>query len=92
VQVNLFATLRQITGRKALELPLDAGATAGGLLEAVVAQYPALRAELLDAEGRLLGHVHLFVNGRDAPYLEQGLATPLSPDDKIDLFPAVGGG
>jgi len=92
VQVNLFATLRRITGRKAVELPLAEGATVGGLLEAVVERYPALKTELLDTEGRLLGHVHLFVNGRDAPYLEQGLATPLSPNDKIDLFPAVGGG
>ena len=48
--------------------------------------------DLLDESGRLYGHVHLFVNGRDAPYLQDGLETRLAPDDSVDLFPAIGGG
>jgi len=34
----------------------------------------------------------LIINGRDAPYLVDGLETVLKPEDKIDIFPAVGGG
>ena len=33
-----------------------------------------------------------FVNGRNAPLLENGLDTILTPQDTVSLFPAVGGG
>jgi molybdopterin synthase sulfur carrier subunit len=36
--------------------------------------------------------VHVFVNGRDAPFLENALETVLKEDDTITVFPAVGGG
>jgi hypothetical protein len=34
---------------------------------------------------------HVMVNGRDAPYLEHGLDTPLLADDTLDVFAPVGG-
>jgi molybdopterin synthase sulfur carrier subunit len=40
----------------------------------------------------LHGYVHVFVNGRDVPYLEKTLETRISQSDKLDIFPAVGGG
>ena len=55
-------------------------------------RFPAMRDELLTETGDLRLHVHVFINGQDAPYLEQGLETRISGDDDIDLFPAVGGG
>jgi len=58
----------------------------------VVERFPAMRENLLDAQGALYPHVHVFINGRDAPYLERGLETPLAADDAVDVFPAVGGG
>jgi len=51
-----------------------------------------LEPELLDGDGQLWRHVHVMVNGRDVPYLERGLHTPLSADDTLDVFPPVGGG
>ena len=54
--------------------------------------YPALQQELLDGDGLLFGHVHIFVNGRDVPFLENTLDTRLSSSDIISVFPAVGGG
>ncbi len=92
MKVNFYATLRPIVGQKTVELPLPDGATVQDVLEAIVAAYPAIRPELMDENGSLLGHVHLFVNGRDAPYLEEMMATKIKPTDKIDVFPAVGGG
>lgn len=92
MKINFYATLRQITGQKTVEFDLEAGITVQQLLDAVLARYPDMRDDLLDENGRLYGHVHLFINGRDAPYLDDGLETIIKPGDKVDLFPAVGGG
>ncbi|NCF65449.1 MAG: MoaD/ThiS family protein, partial [Chloroflexi bacterium] len=51
-----------------------------------------MRDELVDENGQIYRHVHLFVNGRDAPFLENALNYKIKPGDKIDIFPAVGGG
>ncbi len=51
-----------------------------------------MRRELLDDDGQLYGHVHVFVNGRDVPLLEKRTETILQPTDKVDIFPPVGGG
>jgi molybdopterin synthase sulfur carrier subunit len=92
MQINFYATLRQITGRKTVELPLPQGTTVRALLAAVIERYPAMRTQLLREDGELHGHVHVFINGRDTPFLEQTLETVLSADDNVDIFPAVGGG
>lgn len=92
MKVNFYATLRPIVGQKTVELPINDGATMQDVLEIIVEHYPAMRRELMDEDGQLLGHVHLFLNGRDAPYLENMMDTKIKPTDKIDVFPAVGGG
>jgi molybdopterin synthase sulfur carrier subunit len=92
MNVNFYATLRQVTGRKSVEFALPAGATVQQLLDAVLERFPDVADYLLDEQGRLYAHVHVFINGRDAPYLDRALETPLTADDAVDLFPAVGGG
>jgi molybdopterin synthase sulfur carrier subunit len=92
LRVNFYATLRQIVGQKTVEFELRGGATAQDVVDAVVERFPALRAELVDEQGQLLEHIHLFINGRDVPYLENRLATVVQPTDKLDFFPPVGGG
>ncbi|MHC4972044.1 MAG: ubiquitin-like small modifier protein 1 [Planctomycetota bacterium] len=92
MNVNFYATLRQVTGRKSVEFALPAGATVQVLLDAVLERFPEMTAYLLDDQGRLYPHVHIFINGRDAPYLDRALETPLTQDDAVDFFPAVGGG
>lgn len=92
MEVDFFATLRQIVGAKRVRFELTNGMTVWDLVEEIVARYPDLRPELLDEEGELYPHVHVFVNGRDAPYLEEGLDTALKAGDKVKVFPAVAGG
>jgi MoaD family protein len=92
MKVKFYATLRQVVGTKMVEFSLPEGATVGQLVDEMLRCYPGLERELLDDQGRLYNHVHIFVNGRDAHFLEQGLKTPLDPEDELGVFPAVGGG
>lgn len=92
MKINFFATLRQITGQKTVEIDLPPGITVRQLVQEVVTRYPPMYPELLDAEGNLHRHVHVFVNGRDAPFLKDGMETIIKPTDVINIFPAVGGG
>ncbi len=92
MKVNFYATLREITGGKTVEIEYQEGMSIQALLDFLFQRYPRLRQELMDEAGNLYPHVHVFVNGRDAPYLEKGLETPLAAEDVINIFPAVGGG
>ena len=92
MKVNFHAGLRRITGRKTVEFDLPDGTNVEGLLAAVVERYPEMREKLFHEDGKLFGHVHVFVNGRDAPYLDRKLATALEETDTVDVFPAVAGG
>jgi sulfur-carrier protein len=92
MKVNFYATLRDITGGKVVDIPVDQGITAKELLDAIVTKFPALKKELLQPDGRLYGHVHLAINGRDVQFLTEHLDTKLNPEDEISVFPAVGGG
>lgn len=92
MHVNFYATLRPIVGGRTVEFDLDHGISVQELVDAVVTRFPPLRKQLLDADGKLYSHVHVFINGRDAPYLPDGVATPIAPGDTIDIFPAVAGG
>jgi sulfur-carrier protein len=92
MRVRFYATLRQIVGASSVELALHEAATVQQLLDALLAQYPALRHELIDENGRLFQHVNLFVNSRNALFLERGMDTALPENAEIGIFPAVGGG
>jgi len=47
---------------------------------------------LLDEDGELLDRVHVLINGRDVPYLQDAMQTEIAARDTINVFPAVGGG
>lgn len=92
MQVRFYATLRDIVGGKTAEIAVDHDITVRELLAVIIARYPKLREQLLDENGDLYGHVHFFVNGRDAQFLTGGFETKIAPEDVINIFPAVGGG
>ncbi|MFN8522262.1 MAG: ubiquitin-like small modifier protein 1 [Chloroflexota bacterium] len=92
MRVYVHATLRPAVGGRQAEIEHAPGMTVSGFLTALTAKYPALEPELFDEDGRLYRHVHVMVNGRDAPYLERGLGTELGPSDTLDIFPPVAGG
>ena len=92
MKVDFYATLRDIVHGKSVEFDLDHEVTVRELLDAIVTRYPAMKKELLNPEGRLYGHVHFFINGRDVQFLDDDLETKIMPGDVVKVFPAVGGG
>ena len=92
MEVHFYATLRSIAGGKTAHFPVNGNISAQELLDAIVTRFPGMRRELLDEQGRLYGHVHFFINGRDVRFLQDDLATIIEPQDVINVFPAVGGG
>lgn len=92
MKINFYATLRQITQARTIDFDLPQDPSVRELVEIVVTRFPPMRRELLNDAGELYPHVHVFVNGRDAPYLTDGMDTIVKPTDKISIFPAVGGG
>jgi MoaD family protein len=92
LQVNLFATLRDIAGAASVEVNLEPGSSAQLLIERVAAQHPALESALLDDDGQLHDHMKMFINGREVVYLEGRFRHVLQPTDVVDIFPPVGGG
>ena len=72
------------------QLSVDGG-TVGAVLEALVAQHPALRGQLLSADGDLHRFVNVYLNDQDVRYLD-ALATPVTERDTITILPAMAGG
>ena len=92
MKVNFYATYRPIVGGKTIEFDVDHGITIRQLVDAIIMRFPAMHREMLDDNGELYSHVHIFVNGRDSVFLEQKLDTVLQADDVLNIFPPVGGG
>jgi molybdopterin synthase sulfur carrier subunit len=92
MRVNFYATLRGIVGQKTIEVDLMPRATARELVDVITRDYPALRVQLLDEKNEFSRHMKFFINGREAVYLEDQMNTVIQPDDKVDIFPPVGGG
>lgn len=92
MDVHFYATLRDIVGQKTVDFAVVEGTTVRQLVDTIVTRYPPMREQLLNEQGELYSHVHVFVNGRDAPYLDRGMDTLIRPNDTLDVFPAVAGG
>ena len=92
VKVSFYATIRAIVGAKTLEIDLPEGSSVQELLDRLIERCPPLGDKLLTPDGQLSRSVQVFVDGRGATYLPDGLETKLDPDQSVDIFPAVAGG
>lgn len=83
--VRLRAPLKELAGGKS-DLRLD-GRTVGELLRALEREHPALAGWILDEQGLIRRHVNVFVNGQNGRE-----DTPIEPDDRVHVLPAISGG
>jgi len=90
--IRLYATLRaRAGGERDVKIGWRAGTSVGDAIRELLARKPALDGYIVDARGRVVPYVSVFVEGRDIRYLD-GLATPLADSDEIAIFPPVAGG
>ena len=87
--VRIPPVLRPAVGG-ARELTI-AGDTVGEVLEAIYAEHPAVRQQLVTDDGELHRFVNLYVNDEDVRMLEW-LDTPVGARDTVRSLPAMAGG
>ena len=83
--VRVRGPLKRLAGDRS-EHAIDGG-TVEELLRALEQAHPALEGWILDERGLIRRHINVFVNG------EGGREdTPVSPEDRVDVLPAISGG
>jgi molybdopterin converting factor small subunit len=83
--VRLREPLKRLAGGRADHAL--AGATVTDVLAALEREQPALAGWILDERGRLRRHINVYVGGERG-----GADTPVGPDDRVDVLPAISGG
>jgi molybdopterin/thiamine biosynthesis adenylyltransferase/rhodanese-related sulfurtransferase/molybdopterin converting factor small subunit len=89
VRVYIPTPYRQFTDR-ASHVQAEA-ASVGELLRVLAERYPGLGERILGEDGKLPGHLNVYVNQVEARSL-QGEATALKDGDEVALIPAMAGG
>ncbi len=91
MQVTVYATLRDLLGRKELEVDAREGDSVRVVLRRLAENYPLLGSKLWDNEENLTGQVTILVNGRPLRFVG-GPDAPIRLGDDLKLFPPIGGG
>lgn len=81
--------LRQFAGKN--DTVEVGGATVGEALAALTTQYPDLKKNLFNDEGKLRSFVNVYVNDEDIRFLKKD-ATALAESDTISIVPSIAGG
>jgi len=89
VRIRIPTPLRPHTGGRA-EVTA-AGATVAEAISALVAEAPALGAQILGDDGKPRSFVNLYLNGEDVRS-RSGLETELRDGDELAIVPAIAGG
>lgn len=92
VQVTLYGGARVVSGKSVVDLSFDAPTvTLAQMLEKLIANYPRVRAYLLDASGMLQTSIRVLIN-KERPQPDATLETLLHDEDQVTLLVAVAGG
>ena len=68
-----------------------AAATVGEALASLTTQFPDLKKNLFNDEGKLRSFVNVYVNDEDIRYLQKD-ATAVAEGDTISIVPSIAGG
>src|SRR5215472_18754457 len=88
-KVLIPTPLRQyVEKRDSVELT---GGTVGEVLGALTTQFPDLRKQIFNDEGKLRSFVNVYLNDEDIRYLSKD-ATAAKDADTVSLVPSIAGG
>src|SRR3954468_6578500 len=88
-KVLIPTPLRQFTGKQ--DSVTASGSTVGEVLTALTTQFPDLRKQIYNDEGKLRSFVNVYLNDEDIRYLSKD-ATPTAEGDTLSLVPSIAGG
>ena len=88
-KVLIPTPLRQFAGKHD-SVELD-GSTVGEVLSALTNQFPDLRKQLFNDEGKMRSFVNVYLNDDDIRYLQKD-ATPVAAGDTLSIVPSIAGG
>jgi adenylyltransferase/sulfurtransferase len=88
-KVLIPTPLRQFTGKQ--DAVAISGATVGEVLNALTAQFPDLRKQIFNDEGKVRSFVNVYLNDEDVRYLGKD-ETAAKDGDTISLVPSIAGG
>ena len=93
VRLQTLLNLKDLLGRREVEVELREGATVQDALDRMAALIgeAAVPALLVSKDGAPQPHLRIMVNGRDIGFLG-GMATPLQTGDVVFVLPPAGGG
>jgi sulfur-carrier protein adenylyltransferase/sulfurtransferase len=88
-KILIPTALRQFTGQQdSVEVP---GATVGDALARLSAEYPNIKKNLFNEQGKLRSFVNVYVNDEDIRHLDKD-ATKLEGNETISIVPSIAGG
>jgi molybdopterin converting factor small subunit len=88
-RVMIPTPLRQFTAKQdSVTVP---GTTVGEVLAALTTEFPDLRKQIFNDEGRLRSFINVYLNDEDIRYLGKD-ATPAADADTLSLVPSIAGG
>src|SRR5258706_15956404 len=88
-KVLIPTALRQYADKKdSVEL---AGSNVGEVLSALTAQFPDLKKQIFNDEGKLRSFVNVYLNDEDIRYLKKN-DTPVAAADTLSIVPSIAGG
>jgi molybdopterin converting factor small subunit len=88
VAVHLVASLQSYTGNQ--ETIITCGLTIGECLSQITRQFPEIKQKLFSRNGRLLKHIGIYINGKNASPDE--LTRPTGDGDEIYIIEIFSGG
>jgi len=88
-KVLIPTPLRQFAGKNN---SVDAaGASVGEVLGNLTTQFPDLRKQIYNDEGKLRSFVNVYLNDEDIRYMQKD-ATPVKDGDTLSIVPSIAGG
>ncbi len=90
MNIHIPTPLRAYTGQK--DSVSVSATTIAGALEALVSEYPQLRANLFGGDGKLRSFVNVYLNDDDIRYLAAREETSVKESDELTIIPSIAGG
>ena len=90
MNIHIPTPLRPLTG--GAETVAVPGTTVAEVFTNLTIEYPALRQQLFNNEGKLRSFVNVYLNDEDLRYLPSKEETTVATSDELTIIPSIAGG